>query len=59
MTRTGHACDHRCLCGRLLAKITTQGVELKCRRCKRIARIPYVTQEKKNVDKSTSGDDPP
>lgn len=32
--------EHRCLCGSLLAKITAQGIELKCRRCKRLQLIP-------------------
>jgi phage FluMu protein Com len=32
--------EHRCLCGSLLAKITPQGIELKCRKCKRLQIIP-------------------
>ncbi len=32
--------EHRCLCGSLLARITPQGVELKCRKCKRLQMIP-------------------
>jgi phage FluMu protein Com len=32
--------DYRCQCGSLMAKITPQGVEVKCRRCKRIQIIP-------------------
>lgn len=32
--------ERRCLCGSLLAKITAQGVELKCRKCKRVQLIP-------------------
>jgi hypothetical protein len=32
--------EHRCLCGSLLAKITAQGIELKCRKCKRLQLIP-------------------
>jgi phage FluMu protein Com len=31
---------HRCLCGNLLAKITPRGIELKCRKCKRLQVIP-------------------
>ena len=32
--------EHRCLCGSLLARITQQGIELKCRKCKRLQMIP-------------------
>ena len=32
----------RCPCGSLLARVTPQGVELKCRRCKRVVLV--VTQ---------------
>jgi hypothetical protein len=32
--------DYRCLCGSLMAKITPLGVEIKCRKCKRIQVIP-------------------
>ncbi len=34
--------EHRCLCGRLLFRLTEQGVVLKCQRCKRTAvlRLP-------------------
>jgi phage FluMu protein Com len=31
----------RCECGNLLARLTEEGVELKCRRCKRIVVIPF------------------
>jgi hypothetical protein len=34
------ACDARCLCGSLLARLIAQGVELKCRRCKRVVVLP-------------------
>ena len=32
--------DCRCLCGSLLARVVDGAVELKCRRCKRILRVP-------------------
>ncbi len=32
--------EHRCPCGSLLAKLTSQGIELKCRKCKRVQLIP-------------------
>lgn len=33
-------CEMRCLCGSLLARLVAQGVELKCRRCKRATIVP-------------------
>jgi len=50
--RGGACCDHcgeppslgrdemRCSCGNLLAKWVPEGVELKCRRCKRTVVLP-------------------
>ena len=32
--------EHRCLCGSLLARITPEGIELKCRKCKQLQIIP-------------------
>ncbi|MBM3801797.1 MAG: hypothetical protein FJW26_05715 [Acidimicrobiia bacterium] len=32
--------EHRCLCGSLLARIIPEGIELKCRKCKRLRIIP-------------------
>jgi len=32
--------DLRCCCGSLIARIIKDHVEIKCRRCKRIHRIP-------------------
>jgi hypothetical protein len=32
--------DLRCLCGSLMARVTSAGVELKCRRCKRVVVVP-------------------
>jgi len=42
------ACTHedlRCACGSLLARRVRDGVELKCRRCKRTVVIPFETDE--------------
>ena len=39
--RARRARDARCACGSLLARLTAGGVELKCRRCKRIVLIPW------------------
>jgi phage FluMu protein Com len=36
-----HACeDVRCGCGSLLARVVDGAVELKCRRCKHVWRLP-------------------
>ncbi len=32
--------DVRCACGSLIARLTPEGVELKCRRCKRVVVVP-------------------
>lgn len=37
--------DLRCLCGSLVAKVRKDGIELKCRRCKRVALIPFSEDE--------------
>jgi phage FluMu protein Com len=36
--------EARCDCGHLVAKLLTSGVELKCKRCKRLVVIPYTTE---------------
>ena len=36
--RTEH--ELRCGCGSLMARRTTAGIELKCRRCKRVVVVP-------------------
>lgn len=33
--------ETRCECGQLIAKLRPEGVELKCKRCKRLILIPY------------------
>lgn len=33
--------ESRCVCGSLLARLTAAGVELKCRRCKRIVLVRW------------------
>jgi hypothetical protein len=32
--------DIRCLCGQLLARLVENGIELKCKRCRRLVTIP-------------------
>ncbi len=44
MSRNSHSADcgeTRCECGQLIAKVRGQGLELKCKRCKRIVVIPF------------------
>ncbi|MCG8554371.1 MAG: hypothetical protein MJD61_03650 [Proteobacteria bacterium] len=33
--------DYRCICGSLLARMLAEGLELKCRRCKRAVIVPW------------------
>jgi phage FluMu protein Com len=40
-TKTASLLDERCLCGSLVAKLSPKGVEILCRRCKRIHIIPW------------------
>ncbi len=37
--------DCRCLCGSLIARRVEGGVELKCRRCKRVVLVPWDEDE--------------
>ena len=36
-----HTSETRCECGQLIAKVRGHGLELKCKRCKRIVVIPF------------------
>lgn len=38
--------EARCECGQLIAKLRRNGVELKCKRCKRIVFIPFESMER-------------
>ena len=38
--------EARCECGQLIAKLRKDGVELKCKRCKRIVLIPFESIER-------------
>lgn len=40
----------RCGCGSLLARVVADGVELKCRRCKRQVVVPFATKGSVRVD---------
>lgn len=50
--------DVRCCCGSLLARLLKDGVELKCRRCKRIVFLDFrgelVVKERSPPDKGVS-----
>jgi hypothetical protein len=35
--------ETRCECGQLIAKVVESGLELKCKRCKRIVTIPFAS----------------
>jgi phage FluMu protein Com len=44
MTKPAEHCLHdetRCACGRLLARLTDAGIELKCSRCRRLVVIEW------------------
>lgn len=40
-----HSQETRCECGQLIAKVCGDGIELKCKRCKRIVVIPFSSIE--------------
>ena len=42
--------DERCVCGNLVAKVTPRGVEILCRRCKRVHRIPWDKRREGRTD---------
>ena len=41
MSHSADCGETRCECGQLIAKVRGQGLELKCKRCKRIVIIPF------------------
>lgn len=41
----GDSGEARCECGQLIAKLRGNGIELKCKRCKRIVLIPFASVE--------------
>ncbi len=44
-TKLCHSDETRCECGQLMAKVRGRGIELKCKRCKRIVVIPFSSIE--------------
>ena len=51
--RTASLLDERCHCGSLVAKLSPKGVEILCRRCKRIHVIPWSEEREKATAAST------
>lgn len=45
--------ESRCACGSLLARLTDEGVELKCRRCKRLVIVRWSEREYRSLDDRT------
>jgi len=45
INRRSDRSETRCECGQLIAKVRGQGLELKCKRCKRIVLIPFASIE--------------
>lgn len=39
--------EFRCECGNLIFKIVDEGIELKCKRCKRIRLVPFSKIDRK------------
>lgn len=54
---TGNGRESRCACGSLLARLTAEGVELKCRRCKRLVVVRWSDQDHRALDEGSP--DPP
>lgn len=48
-----HDHDIRCICGQLIARWARDGVEIKCKRCRRVIVIPF-----KSITGSTSSEIP-
>lgn len=48
----------RCHCGNLLARLVADGVELKCRRCKRRVVVPLIQPGESNRLKFGTPQDP-
>ncbi len=44
-SRRSEPAETRCECGQLIAKLGEGGIELKCKRCKRIVLIPFSSIE--------------
>ncbi len=40
------ATEVRCGCGSLMARVTARGLELKCRRCKRVVLLARISERR-------------
>ena len=47
--------EARCTCGQLVAKMTDHGVEVKCKRCKRMVLLPYSSLDSKEKEINLCG----
>jgi phage FluMu protein Com len=47
---TDRASSLRCGCGNLLARVVADGVEIKCRRCKRYVVVPLEAKETMRIN---------
>jgi len=47
--------EARCECGQLIAKLQQDGIELKCKRCKRIVMISFASIEGWTVPSPSGG----
>jgi len=46
----GCGSEARCECGQLMAKLRQDGIELKCKRCRRIVLLPFAGIEGWSTD---------
>jgi phage FluMu protein Com len=49
----------RCHCGSLMARVTARGIELKCRRCKRLITVSAPVGGKWVMVDTAAGEAPP
>jgi phage FluMu protein Com len=47
--------EARCECGQLIAKLQSDGIELKCKRCKRIVTISFASIEGWTIPSPSTG----
>jgi phage FluMu protein Com len=48
--------ERRCACGKLAARLTTDGVEIKCSRCKSVTIVSWSEMPKEGALSSESDD---
>lgn len=59
MIESPQPCAHeqRCDCGCLLARLVEGGVELKCRRCRRLVVVPLIEPQRPAASAGSEGPD--